>query len=65
MGLHEDLNEAARMAVRDMIDFLVTEKGMKRDDAYMLCSVAADLHVTQTVDQTKGIHAMIAKSIFR
>jgi len=65
MGLHEDLNEAARMAVREMIDFLVTEKGMKRDDAYILCSVAVDLHVTQTVDQTKGIHAMIAKSIFR
>ena len=65
MGLNEDLNEAARMAVREMIDFLVTEKGMKRDDAYILCSVAVDLHVTQTVDQTKGIHAMIAKSIFR
>jgi len=65
MGLHEDLDEAARMAVREMIDFLVTEKGMKRDDAYILCSVAADLHVTQTVDVTKGVHAMIAKSIFR
>jgi acetamidase/formamidase len=65
MGLHEDLNEAARIAVREMIDFLVTEKGMKRDDAYILCSVAADLQVTQTVDQTKGIHAMIAKSIFK
>src|SRR5215475_12638613 len=65
MGLHEDLNEAARIAVREMIDFLVTEKGMKRDDAYILCSVAVDLHVIQTVDQTKGIHAMIAKSIFR
>ncbi len=48
-----------------MIDFLVTEKGMKRDDAYILCSVAADLIVTQTVDATKGIHAMIPKSIFK
>jgi acetamidase/formamidase len=65
MGLHEDLDEAARIAVREMIDFLVTEKGMKRDDAYVLCSVAADLHVTQTVDLTKGVHAMIAKSIFK
>jgi acetamidase/formamidase len=37
---------------------------MKRDDAYLLCSVAADLRVTQTVDQTKGIHVMIAKSLF-
>jgi acetamidase/formamidase len=30
----------------------------------MLCSLAADLRVTQVVDGTKGIHAMIAKSIF-
>ena len=65
MGLHEDLDEASRIAVREMIDFLVTEKGMKRDDAYILCSVAVDLHVTQTVDATKGIHAMVPKSIFQ
>ncbi|HYR45142.1 MAG TPA: acetamidase/formamidase family protein [Terriglobia bacterium] len=64
MGLHTDLDEAARLATREMIDFLVTEKGMKRDDAYILCSLAADLHVTQLVDGTKGVHAMIAKSIF-
>ena len=64
MGLNEDLDQAAKSAVSEMIDFLVTEKGMKRDDAYLLCSLAADLHVTQTVDVTKGVHAMIAKSIF-
>ena len=64
MGLHPDLNEAAKLATREMIDFLVTEKGMTRDDAYVLCSLAADLHVTQLVDGTKGVHAMIAKSIF-
>jgi acetamidase/formamidase len=64
MGLHTDLDEAARLATREMVDFLVTEKGMKRDDAYVLCSLAADLHVTQLVDGTKGVHAMIAKSIF-
>jgi acetamidase/formamidase len=64
MGLHTDLDEAARLATREMIEFLVAEKGMSRDEAYMLCSLAADLHVTQLVDGTKGIHAMIAKSIF-
>jgi acetamidase/formamidase len=37
---------------------------MKRDDAYILCSLAGDLHVTQLVDGTKGVHALIAKSIF-
>ncbi len=64
MGLHEDLDQAAKMAVKEMIDFLVSEKGMKRDDAYLLCSLAVDLRVTQTVDVTKGVHAMLAKSIF-
>ena len=65
MGLHTDLDEAAKMATREMIDFLVSEKGMTREEAYILCSLAADLRVTQLVDGTKGIHAMIAKSIFR
>ena len=64
MGLHTDLDEAARLATREMVEFLTTEKAMNRDDAYVLCSLAADLHVTQLVDGTKGVHAMIAKSIF-
>ena len=37
---------------------------MNRDEAYVLCSIAVDLHVTQLVDGTKGVHAMLAKSIF-
>ena len=65
MGLHPDLDEAARMATREMIDFLVTEKGMSRDEAYLLCSLTVDLRVTQVVDGTKGIHAMLPKSVFQ
>lgn len=65
MGLNEDLDEATRMGVREMVDFLVAEKKMSREDAYVLCSVAADVHVTQSVDQTKGVHVMLAKSIFK
>ena len=61
MGLHEDLDEATRLATREMVDFLVAEKKLSRDEAYMLCSLAADLHVTQAVDATKGVHATIAK----
>src|SRR5262249_9107690 len=64
MGLHEDLNEAAKMAVREMIDFLVSERKLSRDDAYMLASVAADLSITQLVDGNKGVHASIPKAIF-
>ena len=63
-GLHEDLNEATKAALREMIDFLVTVKHMTRDDAYQLSSVAADLDITQLVDGNKGVHAMIPKAIF-
>jgi acetamidase/formamidase len=65
MGLNEDLDEATRLAVRELVDFLVTEKKMSAEDAYMLCSLSADLHVTQAVDATKGVHATLAKSLFR
>ena len=37
---------------------------MDRADAYVLCSVALDLRITQLVDGTKGVHGMLAKSLF-
>jgi acetamidase/formamidase len=64
MGLNTDLDEAARMATREMIEFLVSTRHLSRDDAYILCSLGVDLRVTQLVDQTKGVHAMLPKSIF-
>jgi acetamidase/formamidase len=65
MGLDPDLNKAAQMAVREMVDYLVTERHLTPDQAYMLCSMAVDLQVTQTVDGSKGIHAILPKRIFR
>ncbi len=65
MGLSEDLNEAAKLATREMVDFLAAEKGFTRDEAYELCSLACDLHVTQAVDQTKGVHMTLAKAIVK
>ena len=64
MGMDEELVIATKQAVREMIDFLVTEKGLSKDDAYMLSSIAADFSITQLVDGKKGVHGMIAKSIF-
>ena len=64
MGLNPDITEAAKMAVREMIDFLAQEKHMSRDDAYMLASVAADLEITEVVDGTNGVHMTIPKAIF-
>ena len=65
MGLDPDLDEALKMAVREAIEFLVSEKHLSREDAYMLCSVGVDFNVTQAVDGTKGVHGMIPKSLFR
>ena len=65
MGIDKDLDEAMKIAVREAVALIVAEKGMDRDDAYMLCSVAVDFRVTQVVDGTKGVHAMIPKAIFR
>ena len=64
MGFSKDLKEAAEHAVRDMINFLVTEKKMSRDDAYMLTSVAIDVNITQLVDGNVGVHAICPKSLF-
>ncbi len=65
MGFDDDLSIAARKAVREMVDFLVKEKHMSRDDAYMLVSVAGDLDVTEVVDRNKGMHVMLPKAIFK
>lgn len=64
MGFDEDLNEATRMAIHNMIDFLVTEKHLSRDEAYQLSSVAVDLDITQLVDTKVGVHAMLPKALF-
>ena len=65
MGFDPDLNVAAKIATREMLDWMVEMKGMKKDDAYFLASATMDLIVTQAVDGTKGIHAMLPKSIFK
>jgi acetamidase/formamidase len=59
-----DLNEAMRQAAHEMLAFLTTAKGLTRDDAYSLMSVAADFGVTQVVDIRQGIHCGIPKRVF-
>jgi acetamidase/formamidase len=63
IGLHEDLDEAARIAVREMIDHVRRRTTLSREQAYMLCSLQGDLRVTQTVDGEKGCHMMLAKAV--
>ena len=62
MGFDEDLDQAVKQALRDMILWLGEDRGLKRADAYALCSLAADMRVTQTVNVAKGIHCMLPKA---
>jgi acetamidase/formamidase len=64
MGFSKDLKEATTLALRDMIAFLMEEKKLSRDDAYMLSSVAVDMEITQLVDGNVGVHAMLPKKVF-
>ena len=64
MGFDESLDKATKLAVQQAVEFLVKHKGLSKDDAYMLVSVAVDLHITQLVDGNKGVHAMIPKRLF-
>ena len=41
---------AAQAAVRAMIEHLGRERGLSREDAYILCSLAGDLKITEVVD---------------
>jgi acetamidase/formamidase len=61
MGFDEDLDDAVKHALRDMIRLIGELTGLGASDAYTLCSIAADLRVTQTVDGNKGIHCVIRK----
>jgi acetamidase/formamidase len=63
MGLHRDLNRAAKLAVQEMVDYLEKEHRIRREDAYCLTSLAVDLRVTQCVSSTQGVHAMLPKHI--
>jgi acetamidase/formamidase len=64
MGFDRDLNAATHIAVREMIRYLTEERKLSETDAYMLCSVAADVNITQLVDGNVGVHVMLPKSIF-
>ena len=64
MGFDEQLDTATRIAVNEMMDLLVKEKGLSREEAYILISDTVDLRITQLVDGKKGVHALLSKGIF-
>ena len=62
MAFDPDLDSAVVIALRDMIKLICARTGISREEAYTLCSLAADLRVTQVVNGAKGIHVMLAKA---
>jgi acetamidase/formamidase len=61
MAFDPDLDDCVVVALRDMITLIAARTGITRAEAYTLCSLAADLRVTQVVNGSKGIHVMLAK----
>jgi acetamidase/formamidase len=65
MGIHADLMEGARIAVRAAIDWLEAEHALSRRDAYVLCSLAGDLKILEIVDSgVWNVGCMLPLSIF-
>ena len=64
MGMDPDLDTCSVTALREMIALLGEKSGLTHAEAYMLCSLAGDLHITQTVNGNKGVHMMMEKKNF-
>jgi acetamidase/formamidase len=61
MAFDVDLDQAVTVALREMIQLIGEKAGLSPEDAYALCSIAADLVVTQVVDGNKGIHVTLPR----
>jgi acetamidase/formamidase len=64
VGLDKDLNKAMKNALAEAVAFISEELGFTFNQALSIASTAVDFEVSQVVDQTQGVHAMIPKAIF-
>jgi acetamidase/formamidase len=55
LGISTDLRDAAKDAVRHMVDHIAATWQMSRWEAYMLCSIVADLKISEIVDKPNWI----------
>ena len=65
MAFDPDLDIAAKNALRDMIDVIAKARGIDREDAFILCSLVADLRITQMVNGHNGSHVMLEKGYLK
>jgi acetamidase/formamidase len=63
-GFDPDLNRATMMALAGMLDLIQSERGVSRQEALALASVAVDLRITQIVNQAQGVHAVLRHDAF-
>ena len=61
MAFDPDLDDCVVVALRAMLDLIEARTTLKRHEAYMLASLAADLRITQVVNEHKGVHVMLEK----
>jgi len=61
MAFDPDLDDCVVIALRTMLDLICARAGLDRYQAYTLCSLAADLRITQVVNGNKGVHVMLDK----
>lgn len=65
LRIDANLREASRKALRSMINWLVAEKGLTREEAYILASVTADLKIAEAVDMPHyGVACSLPLSVF-
>jgi acetamidase/formamidase len=63
LGFHEDLNEAALLALEAMVDWMQKQHGLSRPHALGLASLAVDFRITQIVNGVRGVHAVLPHNI--
>ncbi|WP_404407319.1 acetamidase/formamidase family protein [Jeotgalibacillus malaysiensis] len=62
-GFDEDLNKAAGMALKEMVDLMQERFQVSREEAIALGSTVVDLRITQVVNQVKGVHAVLPHGV--
>ena len=64
LAFAESLDAALLQALRNVMAYLMEARGLSKDEAYSLASLAVDFRITQVVDGPRGVHAMLPKAIF-
>lgn len=61
LGFHENLNQATLVALNAMLDWMMELYRINRADAQALASLLVDLRITQIVNETRGVHAVLPR----